>query len=96
MASDCPNRHARLNSLEWHMLTEFINVLIHRRGFLRQEVSDRVSKAFVGNPVSRPSRSWYQTARHLMYALCAAFEASDAVFDAVFDCLDITGLEMQA
>src|SRR3546814_19896269 len=51
-------------------------------------------RSCIGDPVRRPGRRGQQAARHLVFALRAAFETGHAMLDAVVDGLQVAGLEI--
>ena len=63
---------------------------------LRKVVRDGRAKLRIGDVVRRPGERRLEAAAHLVLALGARLEASDAALDAELDALVVAGFEMQA
>src|SRR6185436_20370240 len=81
---------------EGHMRFDLARVGIDVYALAPQGVADGVAKTRIHYPVHGPGGGGNEAATYLMYALHAWVEQRDALLDAVFDALVITGLEMQA
>src|ERR1700744_6181271 len=78
------------------MRFQFLDMPIHRGGFLVEKLADGMCEARIGDPMGGPRRRGQHAARHLVHPLRAAFEAGKPVHDAIFDALHVAGRAMQS
>lgn len=74
----------------------FGQVVLNAFAFALQVAVDGVCKCRVRQPMRAGGLNGHQCACHFVLALCATFEAFDAMGQAPLDGLVVTGLEMQA
>ena len=82
-------------SPERAVLVQFVQIGIDAAPFPLQEALHRVGKGRVRQSVGRPGLLRQEAARHLVFALGAAFEGGDALGDAELQRLVVGRLEMQ-
>ncbi len=78
------------------MPDQFPAIMFHPDGFVLDVLADQIPETFVGDPVRRPGFGGQKTTGDLVFALGAGFEALQAVVNAVFQSLVVTGFEVQA
>jgi haloalkane dehalogenase len=83
-------------ALERPAFVQLVEVVLDAGAFALEEVRHRTGELRVGQPVRRPGLHRQQAARHLVFALRAAFEALVALRNAPGQRLVVAGLEMQA